>query len=335
MAQDVNAGDEFVFENVPDGNYSIVATDGIFSKTVRLLIKDGMVVYPNSYIEMILSGQNTSVIITTDETPHVTADNMDSIFDDDNINFTDSDKALIEDGGIVEFQLHATLMRVSSVSANEISAMYAVTDKNKIVGAYLDLSLYKVVTDMNGETKRTRVTNLANGASVSVTIPLGDLAGKQDLEIVRIHNDGENFVGASLVDQDSNPNTYTISSNQFSTYAVLYRRGADVETPPDGDGGTNNEDDKKPGATTEKPNDQDNKKPGDTTEKPNDDPVDDPGDDGPDDKQQKGASVGSLKSSGSAKTGDGTPIAAVGSLMLLSMGGFFFFRKKINKFIEQ
>ncbi len=335
MAQDVNAGDEFVFENVPDGNYSIVATDGIFSKTVRLLIKDGMVVYPNSYIEMILSGQNTSVIITTDETPHVTADNMDSIFDDDNINFTDSDKALIEDGGIVEFQLHATLMRVSSVSANEISAMYAVTDKNKIVGAYLDLSLYKVVTDMNGETKRTRVTNLANGASVSVTIPLGDLAGKQDLEIVRIHNDGENFVGASLVDQDSNPNTYTISSNQFSTYAVLYRRGADVETPPDGDGGTNNEDDKKPGDTTEKPNDQDNKKPGDTTEKPNDDPVDDPGDDGPDDKQQKGASVGSLKSSGSAKTGDGTPIAAVGSLMLLSMGGFFFFRKKINKFIEQ
>lgn len=333
MAQDVNAGDEFVFQNVPDGNYSIVATDGIFSKTVRLLIKDGMVVYPNSYIEMILSGQNTSVIITTDETPHVTADNMDSIFDDDNINFTDSDKALIEDGGIVEFQLHATLMRVSSVSANEISAMYAVTDKNKIVGAYLDLSLYKVVTDMNGETKRTRVTNLANGASVSVTIPLGDLAGKQDLEIVRIHNDGENFVGASLVDQDSNPNTYTISSNQFSTYAVLYRREADVETPPGGNGGTDNN----PGDNTEKPNDDPinnpNDDPGD--DDPNDNPNDDPGDDGSDNKPQKGASVGSLKSSGSAKTGDATPIAAIGSMMLLSMGGFFFFRKKIDKFIEQ
>ncbi len=328
MAQDVNAGDEFVFENVPDGNYSIVATDGIFSKTVRLLIKDGMVVYPNSYIEMILSGKNTSVIITTDETPHVTADNMDSIFDDDNINFTDRDKALIEAGGTVEFQLHATLMRVSSVSANEISAMYAVTDKNKIVGAYLDLSLYKVVTDMNGEAKRTRVTNLANGASVSVTIPLGDLAGKQDLEIVRIHNDGENFVGASLVDQDSNPSTYTISSNQFSTYAVLYRREADVEAPPTGDGGTN---DKPIGDTTEKPDD---KPVNDPDDKPGDDPVDEPDDDGTGDKPQKGASVGSLKSSGSAKTGDGTPIAAVGGFMLLSMGGFFFFRKKINKYIE-
>ena len=138
-----------------------------------------MVVYPTTYIELILSGKNTSVEIATDSTPNITADEMDTIFTDDYANFTQSDRNLIEAGGSIEFKLYATLMPVTSVKSEEIAAMYAVTDSNKIVGAYLDLTLHKITTDANGNVvQESKVTNLANSAHVSVTIPLGDLAGK-------------------------------------------------------------------------------------------------------------------------------------------------------------
>ena len=40
------------------------------------------------------------------------------------------------------------------------------------------------------------------------------------------------------------------------------------------------------------------------------------------------SSVGSLRSSGSAKTGDATPIAAVGATMMLALAGLVVLRKK-------
>ncbi|MDD6070394.1 MAG: Ig-like domain repeat protein [Clostridiales bacterium] len=331
MATEVNAGDEFTFNNVPDGNYSVVATDGVYSKTMRLLIQDGVVVYPTKYIDLILSGKNTAVVITSSDTPNVTADNMDSIFEDDPINYTIDDAELIEAGGTVEFKLYASLMTVSGVSADEISAMYAVTDNNKIVGAYLDLSLYKIVTDVDGTVDRKRVTELARGANVSVTIPLGELAGKSGLEVVRIHDTGDRYVGTSLQDMDNNPNTYTITTSQFSTYAVLYNP------------------DKKEEPTTEPVTEQTTEAIKDGTSNPasngninsgntstNVDPDRDDTKTNKNNKKESGknssgvktSSVGSLRSSGTAKTGDAAPVAVLGFAMFMSMAGFIILKRK-------
>lgn len=320
-ALEVNAGDEFTFNNVPDGNYSIVATDGIYSKTMRVLIEGGLVLYPENYIDLVLSGKNTTVVITTDDTPDVTADNMDSIFNYDVINYTDDDKALIESGGTVEFKLYATLMSVSSVSANEISAMYAVTDKNKIVGAYLDLSLYKIVTDDKGNVKRSRVTELANGANISITIPLGELSGKNGLEVIRVHDTGDSYLGASLQDQDNNPGTYTITTNQFSTYAILYNRETEREPATED----------KTGTTTSTENTGSNITINDknTTEKPKDITTKDQTSNNAKNTTD-GSTVGTLKSSGTAKTGDEAPIAVMGVMMLLTAAGFIVLRRKIK-----
>lgn len=320
-AIEINAGEEFIFSNVPDGNYSIVATDGIFSKTKRVLIKDGLIIYPEKYIDLVLSGKNTSVVITTPDTPNITADNMDSIFDYDVINFTDDDIALIEAGGTVEFKLYATLMSVSNVSASEISAMYAVTDKNKIVGAYLDLSIYKIVTYSNGEVERIRVTELANGAEVSVTIPLGDLSGKTGLEVIRIHDTGDgSYLGASLADQDNNPDTYTISTNQFSTYAVLYSREKDSVTE---DVIATTTEEKKAFSTTEE------KVVLPTTEETNvNAPTEEIVSKTQMVKYSPNTSVGTLRSSGSAKTGDEAPIVGMAFLLLITTAGFVVLRKK-------
>ncbi|MBR1599249.1 MAG: hypothetical protein IJ661_10135 [Lachnospiraceae bacterium] len=336
MAEEIEAGEEFTFVNVPDGNYSIVATDGIYSKTTRLLIEDGMIVYPTQYIDLVLSGMNTSVVLTTESTPGVTVDDMDTIFTNDTVNFTTKDSELIDAGGTVEFKLYATLMTVSAVSADEISAMYAVTDNNKVVGAYLDLSLYKIVTDADGDVDRSRVTNLQSPAHISVTIPLGELAGKPDLEVVRIHNDGENFIGASLADQDSNPSTYTITTDQFSTYAVLYSIDAGttatseqpatantdastqdidvkVVTPTGQTGSTEPTPASSTEPTTYDDDDEDVKEIKDATKKP---------------KASGTTTVGSLTSSGSAKTGDETPIMILFGFMMVSICGVAVLRKK-------
>ena len=355
-AMDISAGGEFVFDNVPDGSYSIVATDGTYSKTKRVIVKDGVVTDPETDIELVLSGMNTSVVITTAETPDITADNMDSIFEDDPINFTSEDAELIEVDGTVEFRLEATLMSVSDVSANEIAAMYNATDSNKIVGAYLDLSLYKIVTDRKGKVVRSQVTELANGANISVTIPLGELTGKTGLEVVRIHDTGDsNYLGAILPDRDNNPNTYTVTTNQFSTYAILYTReaGSTTEdkptTDPDigKDDPTTDPDIGKDDPVTEKPT------PGGDNETPPSLIVNFNSIDASNDKQSpktvtskdktsnnaksgtNASSVGSLRSSGTAQTGDGTPIAMMGTMMMLSVAGIFILKRKEKQEIKK
>ena len=330
MATEVDAGEEFTFRNVPDGNYNIVATDGVYSKSMRVLIKDHMVIYPENYIELVLSGKNTAVVLTTDNTPHITADNMDSIFEDDIINYNADDSALVLEGGTVEFKLYATLIPVTSVSASEIAAMYAVTNRNQVVGAYLDLTLYKITMDAGGNViERKQVTELARGANISVTIPLGELSGKPGLEVIRIHDTGDRFVGASLIDQDNNPGTYTVTTNQFSTYAVLYSVNAPTtETQPateamrDGTAspatdGTiyvqEKNEQAESGGNSRKVKDPD----GDVeTQSKQPEKIKKP-------SVNRQASVGSLRSSGSVKTGDTAPIIAV-VVVILAMTGLLF-----------
>ncbi len=313
----------FVFENVPDGNYRVVATDGAYNDTTRVLIESGRILYPDATgVELVLSGRNTSVELTTDDTPHITADNLDSLFHDET-NYTSEDKLLVDDGrGTVEFKLYATLMKVSNVTAGEISAMYvAASSKDKIVGAYIDLSLYKIVTDENGNVNRKQVHKLGGGSNVSVTIPLGDLANKTGLEVIRIHQDGDTYTGAYLVDQDNNPSTYTITTSQFSTYAVLYdpeKVTTEATTEEIKDGTLDPSDSGAIHATTEETG----------MESDSDDEVDE--DDKKDDKAES-SSVGSLRSSGSAKTGDTTPIAVLFGMMSISIAGFTLLRKKTKE----
>jgi len=318
---DTSLGNTFAFNDVADGNYTVLATDGVYSKNARVLIQNGRIIFPDSAsIDLELSGMNTSVEITTDETPDVTADNLDSLFNDET-NYTEEDRLLVEDGnGTVEFKLYATLMQVSSVSPEEISVMYsAASDKNKIVGAYLDLTLYKIVTDENGNVNRSQVHKLGGGANVSVTIPLGDLANKSGLEVIRIHKNDDHFTGAYLVDQDNNPNTYTITSSQFSTYAVLYDPDPEPETPP-------TTEEIKDGTISPSQDGAINNPTDDTEVEPDEDKKDD--EDKKKDDDSEGSSVGSLTSSGSAKTGDASPVAVLFGMMVISVLGILFLRKK-------
>ncbi len=315
---DTSENTAFTFDNVQDGSYNLVATDGVYSRTVRVVIVDGNIVYPESdIIDLVLSGISTSVEVENEETPDVSAE-----FSDMDATLSNADNLLIEAGGNVEYKLTAKLVQITSVDEAALAAMYTAAG-NKIVGAFLDLSLYKIVTDENGDVSRTRVSKLGAGASVSVTIPLGDLAEKPGLTVVRIHQDGDTYTGKQLADMDNNPSTYTVTTTQFSTYAVLYDKPE--EDVPD----TEDKD------TTETSGTGSSHRGETVVNRDNQQSV------------NKGAkaveiaaktktakatttssSVGSLRSSSTAKTGDEAPVAAVGVIFIMTMGGLVILRRK-------
>lgn len=342
-ATTAQAGDTFTFNNVPDGTYTIVATDGVYKKSQAVTVDNQIVVKPGSAISLVLSGQNTSVVISSSDTPKIIADNMDSIFlYDTEVNFNDEDRALIMANGTVEFRLYATLTNVVDVSKDELAIIQRVGSDGKIVAKYLDLSLEKISTDAEGNVERSWVSELANGANITITIPLQDLAGKKGIEVVRVHNGSNGLEGYRYeTDMDSNPYTFTISSNKFSTYAILYSPDSDSTTEQDSsdskttenktDGSTSSEDKTTASTTTDDRTSQRRTTQDRTTQDrtSEENPITPP-----DNTAQSGSSSNSFSSvssgSGSAKTGDATPLAAVGLLMIVSLGGVFTLRRKLK-----
>ncbi|MCM1499416.1 MAG: fibronectin type III domain-containing protein [Clostridium sp.] len=334
-AKSMNTAEEqsFTFENVPDGVYNIVATDEIHSKSARVVISNGSILYPqNSSIVLILSSRNTSVEIAPDDVTegdknlykNVSVDNLDSIFDD-TTNFGDEyDEEWLENGGNIEFKLYASLIKTANVGDGVPAIVYRVAGEYKIVAAYLDFSIYKIYTDSAGNIiSRKQVHTLGGGSSVDITIPLGDLAGKPGLEVIRVHGNE----GTSLADLDGPGNaTYTINSNLFSTYALVYSmdRTEDPNTPNTPNTPTVNN-----GVGTTGPSTDGSIYTGD----------DIGGEEIPIDSTQSPAhstnnnsSFGSLRSNGSAKTGDTAPIAAVALMMIAAAGGVVVLRKKSRQY---
>lgn len=324
-ATTADAGGPFAFVNIPDGTYNIVATDGVYKKSLGITVSNHVVVSPSSAISLILSGHNTSVVIMTPGTPNVTADNMDSIFAYDYVNFNDEDSLLVEDNGTVEFRLYASLMDVANVSSDELSVIGRVQTKDKVVRKYLNLALVKIVTDADGtEEPPVPVTELSNGASITITIPLQDLAGTSGIEVVRVHNGSFGLEGYRYeVDMDSSPSTFTLTTNKFSTYAIL----APKQEEP---------------TTTEQPATVSPSTEGNTyeilvadrpaTEQPTTIETN------PTRPSSDGGSTGTVttsfrsvsSSSGGTQTGDATPIGGLIFIMMISLGGVVLLKRKIN-----
>lgn len=324
-ATTADAGGPFAFVNVPDGNYNIVATDGVYKKSIGITVSNHMVVSPSGEISLILSGHNTSVVILNPDTPHITVDNMDSIFVYDHINFNEDDISLVEENGTVEFRLCASLVDVASVTSDELAVIGRVQSKDKVVRKYLNLTLYKIVTDENGiQESPVQVTELSNGASITITIPLQDLAGTSGIEVVRVHSGSAGLEGYRYeVDMDSSPSTFTLTSNKFSTYAILAPKVDDNTTEQP--------------TTTQRPTTTQD--PDDyfiiespTTEQPTTQRPDSNRPNGSNPSGSAGSTSFSAVSSGSggAKTGDEVPIAGLMVIMLTSIGGVVILKRKMK-----
>lgn len=326
-AKQAYVGIDFEFDHVPDGTYNLKADDGLRTRSVGVVIQDGK----NVDVTLTMSSLSTNVLIDPDVEErwgediwkNVSVDGLDAIFEEAGLygNFNSDDMEWIDKGGNVTF--------VMKISLKEATPGEWALINNKTVGAWLDLSIEKVWTDSKGnEVKSFSIHNLEK--PVTVTIPLGELADKTGLDVVRIH---DNQAKSVYVRMDGS--NCIIESNQFSTYAVLYDS---IKNPSTQDPSTQDPSTQAP-ATTEPIHDgtsdpdSNGKINIDNTGEPNNGKEDEPntGNGSKDNPSNpSNSSVGSLRSSGSAKTGDETPVAVMGTVMLLALGGFFVLRRKIK-----
>lgn len=114
----------------------------------------------------------------------------------------------------------------SSVSDSDKSAVSNALRSlsNYNVGQYLDINLYKTVG-----TERKQILASINALTITLDIPEA-LRGDRDFAIVRVH-DGNATV---LQDKDSDPNTITVETSLFSTYAIVYRNRSGGVNPNTG-----------------------------------------------------------------------------------------------------
>lgn len=222
---------DYLFKNISDGAYRIVATNGILTKTAAVTITNGGVSYPSDYaanggIKFILNGYNTSVVIE-DDSINITADQLDSIYDNSVYKgiLTDADIAVLEAGGSIDISLHAGYIDVTDISSEEQSIFAAKLSKNAVIEKYMNLYVLKEVKDINGNyvnNTPAKIPELYN--PITISFPLGNLSG-QNIYVASIHGEGSNYMFMNWANAEGTvitDNYITITTRYFSIYA-LYR----------------------------------------------------------------------------------------------------------------
>ncbi len=298
---DIISGQSFEFRKVPDGNYNIMATNGLTSKTISVNINKGKVIDPKGDILITLrNGMNTKVSINGKKTPGISVSGLEDIFAYDSVNFTENDKKFIAEGGSIEFVLNVEYKAASKISQSTMKAVYKLMGKNEKADIYLDFSLTKIRTYASGavESKKS-INQLSGGVTLRITVPLSDRVVKaNEKSVIRVHGGSAKV----LKDLDSSAKSYTLETNQFSTYVITYKAASSS------DGKSNEKDDK------------DSKD----------------GDDGQGNSNGKGDGSGRKDVSdksirdydSSPKTGDETPLAAMGGILIISLAGMVVLKKK-------
>ncbi len=221
----------YLFENVNDGIYRVVATNGLATKTASVTVNNGGITYPTDYAEkgginFILSAMSTSVVIK-DNAINITADGLDKIYDTTwyEGTITPEDKAVLADGGSINISLHASYINVTEVSPEEQSIFNTKLGKDAVIEKYIQLYIVKEVKDKDGKFVNgtpSYVSELYD--PITISFPLGELSG-QKIYVASVHNAGTDY---SFINWDNSSevslseNYVTITTSHFSVYA-LYR----------------------------------------------------------------------------------------------------------------
>ena len=179
------------------------------------------------------------------------------------------------------------------------------------LGQYLDLNLLKII----GSSEGIKITQTNKPLTVTFEVPAA-LRKKAEYSVIRVHG-GETGV---LSDLDSDPNTVTIETDKFSTYTLVYK---DVKTEPE-----------QPGDSSSEDNDDDKdegEQPTQLVVQPTQAVVQPTEPAQPSTQPQQPTQTDKSDEMESAETGDRTPIALYGGLVVLSMlvlGAVLLERKK-------
>lgn len=139
---------------------------------------------------------------------------------------TDEEKAAIENGAKLDIVLSVEYAGDSVSSADKQATEAALADTEYTLGMYLNIDLFKRI-----DGQQTKITKINLPISVTIEIPEALRKAHRTYAVVHVH-DGEAEI---LNDTDSDPNTITITTDKFSTFAIVYK---DAEAPSSGNPGT-------------------------------------------------------------------------------------------------
>lgn len=132
---------------------------------------------------------------------------------------------------IINSGINIKIILTVNDATDNVSALDKTTVESKLVelkdyklGQYLDINLLKIIGDSEG----IKITQTNSPITVTFEIPDG-LKGKVRYSVIRIH-DGKVDV---LYDLDSSPDTITIETDKFSTYALAYQDEAPTDNTSD------------------------------------------------------------------------------------------------------
>ncbi len=221
---------DYIFKNVADGNYRIVATNGLLSEVSTVTVTNGGISYPADYaskggVHFVLDGLSTDVVVK-DNSINITADGLDKIYNTAlyNGNVTDDDLEVVAAGGTVNITLYANYITVNDVDKTTEGIFIDKIGKNGIIERYIQLYVVKEVRDVEGKLVNGTPTNITRLAEpVTVSFPLGNLAG-QKIYVASVHQSGSDYAYINWAGSDVSlsHNYVTISTDRFSVYA-LYR----------------------------------------------------------------------------------------------------------------
>ncbi len=162
---------------------------------------------------------------------------------------TEDEQQKIKDGTGVKIILKVenATENVSAEDKEKVEAeINGLSDYN--LGQYLDITLLKKI----GEDQEQKITE--TNAPIMITFELSEgLRGKAEYSVIRVHNG----TATVLRDLDSAPDTVTIETDKFSTYALTYKEKTTTSNPSGGNSSGGN-----PGGSsnpsTSTPNESDN-----------------------------------------------------------------------------
>ena len=226
---DDETDNSYVFENVADGNYRIMASNGLLTKESSITIENGGVTYPGNYLEndginFVLTGLSTRIVVE-DGTICITADGLDKIYNTAlfNGNITPEDLDVVSKGGTIDVALYASYMNADSVGSDIQQLFINKLGASAELKKYISLTIVKTVRDSNGNCVNNTPCNITRLAeSITVSFPLEELAG-QKIYVASVHTSD---MGNSFTNWDQYSGIYistnyvTISTDRFSVYAL-------------------------------------------------------------------------------------------------------------------
>ena len=224
------SGGSVTFKNLPDGYYNVVTRtkDGDFTETKMLSIESGAKVKAEF---IILEGKVATLVeVEGEDTPKVAVDGLNDILTNDDKNNAAEGKQDVE--------IKLEVEKKEETKATGHDEIKSLLDDRETIDSYLDLSLFKTVTDLSNETTGSK-TNIGstNTKILCIAIPY-DFGKRSGFFVARYHsNTAERLNGFAVKPTgDYTSEGYFIDmasgyiflyASGFSTYAVGYEEPKD------------------------------------------------------------------------------------------------------------